>query len=44
MNYRIDLHTHTNFSDGVCSPMELITDIGIKFKSVLKVDDPNYSA
>ncbi|MGL5352469.1 MAG: PHP domain-containing protein [Clostridium sp.] len=26
MNYKIDLHTHTNFSDGACSPRELINE------------------
>ena len=24
MNCRIDLHTHTNISDGACTPKELI--------------------
>ena len=29
MNYKIDLHTHTNISDGACTPKELI-EVAVK--------------
>lgn len=42
MNYRIDLHTHTNISDGACTPKELI-DAAVKenVKAIALTDHDN---
>ncbi|WP_234123636.1 PHP domain-containing protein [Clostridium hydrogenum] len=42
MNYKIDLHTHTNFSDGACTPKELINvAIKEKIKPIALTDHDN---
>lgn len=42
MNYKIDLHTHTNISDGSCTPKELIFDaIEENIKAIALTDHDN---
>ncbi|PRR83633.1 PHP domain-containing protein [Clostridium vincentii] len=42
MNYKIDLHTHTNISDGACTPKELI-EVAVKenIKAIALTDHDN---
>lgn len=42
MNYKIDLHTHTNISDGACTPKELI-EVAVKenVKAIALTDHDN---
>lgn len=42
MNYKIDLHTHTNISDGACTPYELVmTALKENVKAIALTDHDN---
>ena len=42
MDYKIDLHTHTNISDGASTPKKLIEDAALENVKAFICDCENY--